>query len=202
MVCCAPQLNDMDRVMSHWRSVRGGARERSLSLPGDDLIPFPIKTLTHAITIAAAPDAVWPWIAQMGAGTCAGCYSYDLFDNGGHQSSVALIPELQQLGVGTVFPALPGVTDGFVVLAFEPGRWPVLGWPSPEGPPAVTWTFVLEAIGTTTRRLVRARATGGYRFRGLPQWVSPFIAALVHFLMERGQLRGIARRAEAVEPAG
>ena len=31
----------------------------------DAMVPDPLFTSTHAITIDAAPDQVWPWIAQM-----------------------------------------------------------------------------------------------------------------------------------------
>jgi hypothetical protein len=34
----------------------------------DTMIPDPLFTSTHAITIDAAPEQVWPWIAQMCAG--------------------------------------------------------------------------------------------------------------------------------------
>jgi uncharacterized protein YndB with AHSA1/START domain len=166
-------------------------------LPGDELIPAPVGTLTHAVTIAATPDAVWPWLAQMGAGTRAGWYSYDALDNGGRRSASRPMSELQGIAIGTVFPAMPGVTEGFVVLAFEPCRRLVLGWPNPDGSPLVTWVFVLEATGNCTRLVVRARARAGYRFRGMPEWASVFFAGFVHGLMERKQLLGIARRAES-----
>jgi hypothetical protein len=45
-------------------------------LPGDDLIQEPIGTLSHAITIRQPARDVWPWLAQMGAGSRAGWYSW------------------------------------------------------------------------------------------------------------------------------
>ena len=56
--------------------------EKRRPLAVDAMIPDPIFTSTHAITIDAPPEAVWPWIAQMGAGR-AGWYSWDVIDNGG-----------------------------------------------------------------------------------------------------------------------
>ena len=44
------------------------AFERDRPLSVDQIIPNPLFTSTHAITIDAPPDQVWPWIAQMGAG--------------------------------------------------------------------------------------------------------------------------------------
>jgi hypothetical protein len=106
------------------------------------------------------------------------------------------VPALQDISIGTVFPALPGTTDGFVVQSFEPHRWLTLGWPNSGGEPLVTWTFMLEARAPdSTRLIVRARGGRGYRLHGLPSWASLPIVRLVHFVMERKQLLGIARRA-------
>lgn len=179
------------------RSVRADRAEQARRLPGDDLIPEPLDTLTHAISIACPSQAVWPWLVQMGAGSRAGWYSYDTLDNGRRSSATRLVPELQEIAVGTLFPALPGVTDAFTVLAVEPYRSLVLGW-APNGlPPRVTWAFVPEDRGGTTRLIVRVRAARGYSLCGLPTWVSSPLIRLVHFVMQREQLLGIARRAES-----
>jgi membrane protease YdiL (CAAX protease family) len=177
--------------------VRAEPAERRRPLPGDDLIPEPLGSLTHAITIARAPQTVWPWLIQMGSGR-AGWYSYNAVDNGRQPSATRIVAELQHIAVGTVFPALPGVRDGFAVLAFEEPRWLTLGWPGPDGTPLVTWSFTLEARGiSSTRLIVRARGGQGYRFHGLPRWLSVPLVRFVHFVMERKQLLGIARRVEA-----
>jgi hypothetical protein len=42
--------------------------EKRRPLRVDAMIPNPLFTSTHAITIDARPEQVWPWIAQMGAG--------------------------------------------------------------------------------------------------------------------------------------
>ena len=181
-----------------WRSVRASRSERARALPGDDLIAEPLGTLTHAITIQAGRAAIWPWLAQMGAGSRAGWYSYDALDNGRRPSATRLVPELQSITIGTLFPALPDATDAFKVLDIEPDAWLILGWPMPAGAPAVTWAFVLERRpGNTTRLIVRARAGQTYRFHGLPRGVSMLLIRAVHFAMQRRQLLGIARRAES-----
>lgn len=41
-------------------------RERQQSMPGDDLVRCPQTVGTHAMTIPASPDQVWPWLAQVG----------------------------------------------------------------------------------------------------------------------------------------
>ena len=153
-------------------SVRATPYESRRVLPGDDLIAHPLASLTHAITIRCAPEAVWPWLAQMGAGR-AGWYSYDAIDNGGRRSAERIVPELQTIEVGYLFPWLPGASEGFIVMACNPRRFLVLGAPAVGGYPVVTWAFVLEQQTLhTTRLIVRARASRRYRFHGLPEWVT------------------------------
>jgi hypothetical protein len=107
------------------------------------------------------------------------------------------VPDLQHPTIGTVFRALPGVTDSFIALAIEPERVLTLGGPAPDGTLAVTWTFVLEeAAPGVTRLLVRARGGPGYRFHGLPLPLTRLVVRVVHFIMQRKQLLGVARRAE------
>ena len=105
------------------------------------------------------------------------------------------------MSVGTVFPALPGVTDCFTLLALEPERYLILGWLSADRGVLMTWAFVLErAAHESTRLIVRARAGAEYRFQGLPLWLAVPLVRLVHAVMERKQLLGIARRVEAGRP--
>jgi hypothetical protein len=180
-----------------WRTVRASRAERARALPGDSLIASPIGSLTHAITIRRPPCDVWPWLVQMGAGSRAGWYSYDRIDNGRQPSAASIRPELQHPAVGTVFPALPGVTDGFVLLDFEVERFVVLGWPDATGTRAVTWAFLLDrAAADSTRLIVRARGGADYRFHRCPKWATRLIIQAIHFIMQRKQLIGIARRAE------
>lgn len=183
-----------------FRSIRSSTDERSRRLPGDELLPKPIgSSLTHAITIRRPPREVWPWLAQMGAGR-AGWYSYDVIDNGRQPSAERILPEFQRVEVGGTFPALPGVTDGFTVLGVDPERSLVLGLvPAAGGPPLTTWAFVLEEHEAgSTRLIVRARGGAGYRPPfGLPRWTTGTLVAWGHAFMQRKQLLGIARRAEA-----
>jgi hypothetical protein len=184
-----------------WRFVRARREERARALPGDERIPQAIDTLTHAVTIRRAARDVWPWLVQMGAGSRAGWYSYDWLDNGRQRSATRIVPELQHVAIGTVCPALPGVTEGFTVLALQSERMLTLGWPAPDGTPEVTWTFFLEeAAPGVTRLVVRVRGGPGYRFHGLPLWLTRLVVRLVHFIMQRKQLLGIAMRAEQCTP--
>jgi pimeloyl-ACP methyl ester carboxylesterase len=176
------------------RSVRATREEKSRILPGDERIPRAIDTLTHGVTIRRPPRDVWPWLVQMGAGNRGGWYSYDWLDNGRQPSATRIVPELQRQAIGTIFPALPGATEGFVVVAIEPERVLMLGWPAPN---EVTWTFCLDEVTPgVTRLLVRARGGPGYRFHGLPLLLTRLVIRMVHFIMQRKQLLGIAKRAE------
>ena len=182
-----------------WRSVSATTDERARALPGDERIPQAIDTLTHGVTIRRGPCDVWPWLVQMGAGSRAGWYSYDWLDNGRQPSARRIVPELQHPAIGTVFPALPGVADGFTLLAIEPERMLTLGWPAPDRTPEVTWTFVLDEVAPgVTRLVVRARGGPGYRFHGLPLQLTRLVVHAAHFIMQRKQLLGIRRRVESM----
>ena len=64
-------------VARPWHS-RWGSSEAELraALPGDDLVPNAHYTIQHAVTIRAAPEAIWPWLVQLGQDR-GGFYSYD-----------------------------------------------------------------------------------------------------------------------------
>jgi hypothetical protein len=134
--------------------------ERVGPLPGDDLIPNPKFRSTRAITIDARPEAVWPWLVQMGAGR-GGWYSYDtlagLFSGPPTVSATSIVEPLQDLRVGdpvdlvdrmvfSVAELIPG--EAMVLLADE-NQKPLQPWTK-------SWTFALKPVpGGATRLLVR-----------------------------------------------
>lgn len=180
-------------------SVLAERTEQTSQLPGDELIGNSIGSVTHAITIDRPARDVWPWLAQMGSGR-AGWYAYDFIDNGGNASARKIIPEFQNIGVGTVLPALPGVTDVFTVVRDEPPHALVLSWQSPQGAHFTTWAFVLEEPQPGhARLLVRGRAAQNYRPFGLPASIASRLGSLAHGVMQRKQLLGIKERAEAIQ---
>lgn len=187
------------------------AREAERPLPGDDLLPDAAGQVTQGITVAAPPEAIWPWLVQMGRGR-AGFYSVDVLDNGGRRSAREIHPDLQDLSVGEILPAGPDpAAGGFEVLRLEPERVLVLGilvdaharaqvpFAAPR-PPAfwqASWAFVLEPLDPARTRLhVRARAAYSPGERLHASWIVP-----VHHFMEAAQLRNIAARAEGRLPA-
>jgi hypothetical protein len=195
--------------------------ESARALPGDDLVPEPTTSETRGITIAAPPDAVWPWLVQMGYGR-GGWYSYDAMDMKG-ASSDAIRPELQSLAVGDIIPTDPD--GGFRVKVVEPEKALVLyvdqEMVGERRPAAVTndatapgvalsgrflqtatppefsaaWAFILEPIeGGQTRLLerFRARMDASTRASGL---LGPVLGFGI-FVMTRRQMLGIKARAE------
>jgi hypothetical protein len=177
--------------------VRATQAERAQAFAGDGLIPHPIGSLDHAITISRPPRDVWPWLVQMGSYR-AGWYAYDFIDNGGRHSAERILPECQDIRVGSIFPALPGAKDVFVVAQLEQEHSLVLAWRLPDGKFQTTWAFTLEEPRPgQTRMIVRGRVASGYRPYGLPEWLAVLLGRPAHFIMQRKQLLDIARRAEA-----
>lgn len=179
-------------------------------LPGDERLPDADAQLTHGIDIHASPEAVWPWLLQMGVGR-GGFYSVDALDNLGARSAREIHPELQDVRVGDVLPSDGDRGDGFEVLDIAPNRALVLGglWDAtarqqrpfasarPERFWQITWSFVLEAIDATTTRLhVRARAAFPKSEMLHAAWIRP-----VHGLMETAQLHHLKARVEGRLPA-
>jgi len=64
-------------------------------MAGDELCPRPQPNATRAVTIAAGPDDIWPWLVQWGRNR-AGFYSYDLLDNLGRPSARQILPQFQR----------------------------------------------------------------------------------------------------------
>ena len=187
----APLLRPWHRT---WGATKGEALD--LTRPGDDLLPSAQYRCTRAVTVAAPPEEVWPWLVQVGC-LRAGWYADDLLDDLGRPSARAIVPELQDLHVGLLLPmaptpsgATPNAATSFVVDSFEAPRWML--WRTPTS----TWSWRLVPLpGDRTRLVTRLHVVyAGSR---------PFIALAVvlmefgDFPMMRRMLRGIRMRAEA-----
>ena len=185
-------------LVRRWQ-LRWGAtdEECDAALPGDDLIANPDLVATRAITVPAAAEQVWPWIAQLGQGQ-GGFYSYDALENlvgCDIHSADQIVPEWQTITIGGQVKLHPEV--GLDVAVVEQGRALVLRGGVPMGtaspPYDFTWAFVLqEQPDGTTRLLVRERYA--YTQRWAPLLVEP--VAVVSFVMSHKMLCGIRDRAE------
>jgi hypothetical protein len=181
--------------LTRWGS---SADERSTSLPGDALADARYR-IDHAVTIHASADAVWPWLAQIGQDR-AGFYSYDWLERligDPIYNADRILPEWQRITRGDLVRAAPpdylggrlGRNLGWRVVEIVPGRALVLeGWGA----------FVLRPIDDSTTRLI-VRTRGG----GTPSFAAVALAPVglmvfepAHFIMQRGMLLGIKKRAE------
>jgi hypothetical protein len=212
-----------------WQSWGADADESARQLPGDDLLPDAATSDTRGITLDAPPEAVWPWLVQMGYGR-AGWYSYDMMDMSG-SSATEIRPEWQELHVGDLMPVAPGA--GFEVKVLEPNHALVVyadnemmkrqadearesgtdgetpanlkatGMFMENAQPtefAASWAFVLEPMdGGRTRLVERLRAKFG---EGDKPWTKVSLPAMGFgvFVMMRRQMLGIRDRVEGSPP--
>ncbi|WP_439657779.1 SRPBCC family protein [Lentzea sp. HUAS TT2] len=166
--------------------------EAQSTLPGDDLLRRPDLLTTRAITIAAPPSRIWPWLVQMGSGR-GGAYTYDWIENLfglNMHSADEILPEFQDLHVGEVLPVGEGgptllveilEPDHALVLRSDDGRW--------------VWAFVLHEVVGGTRLISRNRIT--VPDASLPvRWFNQLVMEPGSLVMEQKMLRGIEQRAE------
>ena len=199
-------------------SIGASRDEQQRPLAGDKLVQDTMFTVTHAVTIGATPERIWPWLAQMGSSR-GGWYSFDSIDNGGRPSADRILREFQQIETGDFLPWLPGATEGFVVAAVAAPRDLVLTVPGPDGP-IVSWEHLVEPLGPTHSRLIvrsrvattwkqmaRGTSTPGqrmapieyvYRLLGrLPDRILIALGTAGHRWMEARHMRGIKQRVES-----
>ena len=167
---------------------------------------------THATTIAAPPERIWPWLLQMGWHR-GGWYTAEWVDRllfpANWPSATTIVPTLQHLDVGDLVPDGPPESGcAFVVTRLESDRHVVLrstthlppGWAERFGAWLDwTWAFVLvRQPDGRSRFLVRSRVRAG------PAWVAALYLLVIvpaDFVMARQMLRGLRSRVEAVDDA-
>ena len=178
------------KVLRPWQ-LRWGAtgEELTRAMPGDEDVATPSFDATRGVTVHAPPEAIYPWIVQIGV-TRAGWYSYDLLDNLGCPSAQRLLPEHQQIYIGQLIPMSPDGKYGIYVKEFRENEW--ILWYDKKGD--TTWFWGIYPEGENRTRLVT-------RVRMKYHWNSP--AALFNLLVEfadlpmmRKCLLGIKERAE------
>jgi hypothetical protein len=199
--------------------MRWGATDDEVhrSLPGDDLVPHPMLETTHAISIAASPVAIWPWLVQMGYDrgwwyTDARWYQWVdkyIWHTSHPASPDHIIPELQHLEVGDTVPDGPPGTAFFTVAQLEPEHVLALfstthilfmAPASLRNNPKVglsgvfSWVFTLdEKEEGVTRLIVRTRAS--YEPKLFRMLTGPILFP-ADFLMARMMLQTIRQRVE------
>jgi hypothetical protein len=198
----AAALTDLPRFVAaplrRRHHLRWGASDGEVAaeMPGDALVAGAQYRATRAITIDAPPDAVWPWLVQVGC-LRAGWYSDDLLDNLGHPSASRIVPELQPLEVGQRVPMSPkpGERTAFEVAGFGREEW--LLWVQP----ASTWAWRLTPLpGGRTRLVTRLRTRYDWRHPAAAL-LSLVLNEFGDYPMMRRMLLGIAGRAERLARA-
>jgi hypothetical protein len=197
-----------EAVLIHLGRTYGStAAERGAVLPGDGIVAGPSVVTDHAITIDAPPAAVWPWLVQMGWGR-GGWYTARwvdrlLFPDNG-PAAIRIVPELQDIRVGTFIPDGPPETEcGLYVEEIDPERALVLhsnshlpmSWRR-SSTLDWSWVFVLTSLdgGRRTRFHFRSRWTTSPWLLTAGGWLGIVPA---DFIMSRDMLRGVKRRAES-----
>lgn len=162
-------------------------------MPGDEVIHHPHFVATRAITIAAPPTCVWPWLVQIGFGR-AGFYSYDALDNLGRPSASTILPDYQQVHVGDLaapMAASPTEQTSFRVREVE--VFDHLVWEKPDA----TWAWQLVRLSPTETRLI-TRVRMRYDLRRPEGFAGLLLMEIGDFPMMRKQLTGIKERAESL----
>ncbi|QDA61033.1 SRPBCC family protein [Hymenobacter jejuensis] len=170
------------------------AEEVQLAYPGDELLPYPTYSTVRAITVAAPPAAIMPWLRQLGVDK-GGFYSYDWLERliglPVHSADVVL-PQFQQPQPGDVLQLGP---MGGPRLARQPDAEHLVFFgrlvPGTEN----LWSFHLRPLSRMRTRLV---AVSRFRY---PPTLPNFLlwrgaVEPLHALMEARMLRGIRARAE------
>jgi hypothetical protein len=186
----------------HWRRwcLSWGSRAEEVDgrLPGDDLLVDTDVVTTRAVSIDAPPEAVWPWLAQMGSGR-GGLYTYDWIENllGLHMHSVdVILSQFQDIKVGdgqTLGKSGPtlrvAICEKSQALVFrsDDGNW--------------VWAFLLQPEGTGTRLMSRNRIAIPGASRRM-RWFYRYVMEPGSLIMERKMLMGIKHRAERLVAAG
>lgn len=169
--------------------------ERARAMPGDTRIANPTHTATHAVTVDATPEAVWPWLVQMGYQR-GGLYSYDwldrLFGFLDRPSATRILPEHQQLAVGDKIFLAPNMD--LTVTHLEPGRTLVLS--TTAGDFDWVWQFGLYPLDAGRTRLI---SRGTERMpKATWAWLVMRVMEPAAFIMTRRMLLGLKERAEAL----
>lgn len=168
-------------------------QEAAAPLPGDDLLPDATVQNDRAILINAAPERIWPWLAQIGQDK-AGFYSFEMLENlAGCQITGAtrIHPEWQDVRAGDTLALHPRVqlriaaVDPEVLLAATNAGTPMLA----DTGMGYTWTFHLVPLNDPdsdrplTRLHVRERYASQTRLQRAPVEATSLISALMTWRM-------------------
>lgn len=175
---------------------RYGAMDEEInaSYPGDELVPDPRITYTRAVSIAAAPEEIYPWIAQLGADK-GGMYSYTWLEaliQCPQTNADRIHEEWQGLEVGDKVLMCPdeNMPPAYLVAMIEENQTIVLGHKEKDDWVEV-WQFnLVPQDDGTTRLVIRSRSAA-------EGWFWDAICP-GEFIMMRRMMLGIKERAEGM----
>lgn len=187
--------------LRRWRTTWGATpAEIDETLPGDESVPHPAWGYTHAITVDAATDHVWPWLIQIGQ-QHAGFYSYRGLENMlgcNITSATGIDPRFQSLAVGDtviLHPRSPALT----VTLVDDGTAFVLLGADPDSADRALWSFHLRALpGGRTRLIERGRYSHAPSLKSRLTFGRYFVEP-IGFVMSRKMLRTIAANATTTQ---
>jgi hypothetical protein len=176
--------------------------EASDPLPGDEFVPQSKWSYTLGVTVDAPPEAVWPWIAQIGQGR-GGFYTYQTLENmvGCRiTNTTGILPDHQHPAVGDGIYLHPDVPPLRIEIVEPPNTLVLFGSPADVGGEeswgVSTWQFVVKPrSGGGSRLLTRGRYDYG------PDWKSRltfgrFPIEVISFVMSRRMMLEMKRLAE------
>jgi hypothetical protein len=190
--------------------MRWGATDAEVhsTLPADDLFPAYASQATHAITVQAPPQKIWPWLMQIGEDR-SGFYSYTILENlfGADMPKIERpVPEWKPRVPGEIVwfatPKRFGGQGRMTAAIVEPDRVFAMIMPNDwqrihnsERAQEGVWSFTLQPLaGGRTRLIARLRG-------GTPPTLAGRLAGRLfwepaHFVMEQKMLRRIRDLAE------
>jgi hypothetical protein len=182
-----------------WGTVGSEATD---TMPGDELIAQPRWSYTLGVGIDAAPEDVWPWVAQLGQGR-GGFYTYQTLENlagCGITNTTEILTEHQQPVVGDTIRLHPDMPPLRLEIVQPPHALVLFGEPADLGDKELwgvsTWQFgLLAGPHGTCRFLTRGR------YDYAPGWKSRlafgrFPLEVISFVMSRKMMLEIKRLAE------
>jgi hypothetical protein len=158
--------------------------------PGDGIVDPADVVMDRGFDVPAAPDAVWPWLVQLGKGR-AGWYLPRRLERvlpAGNRASRSIDPRWQALAVGDVIPDYGGRDETFTVASIDPPS--SLVYRSTRGRMDVSWAITLRPNGNGTRVHLRLRLGPVRR-----KWLANSVGELFDALTIAGMAAGLRERA-------
>lgn len=176
--------------------------EASDPLPGDEFVPHPKWSYTLGVDVDAPPEAVWPWIAQIGQRR-GGFYTYQTLENMVGckiRNTTEILTEYQQPEVGGEIYLHPTTPPLRIEIVEPPHTLVLFGSPAEvaaeESWGVSTWQFVIQP-GASGRSRLLTRGRSDYS----PGWATRlafgrFPIEPITYVMSRKMLLEVKRLAE------